>query len=405
MESLLHDLGKQPLWREYLDYKSEKSRLTEKERNDLIEFIDSKKYEDTVKKILNGEGLGIPAKIHINKMGKSKKRVIYSFGDDENRVLKLISYLLYRYDGKQSPGCYSFRKGLSAQKAIRKLTNTPGISEMWCYKSDINDYFNSISVPLLLPILERVVDGDELLYRFLRQTLSENKSVYENEIIHENRGVMAGTPTAPFLANIYLTEMDLYFTDNKIIYARYSDDIIVFAKTEKELLEHRDVLHEFLNKYKLSVNADKEKIVKPFEAWEYLGVEFKNGEIDLSSATKKKIKGKIKRKARALRRWKLKKNVGDDQTMKVMIRTFNRKFFENKDPHDLTWSRWFFPLVTVKSGFQEIDAYLQQYIRYIPSGCHSKKNYKIKFGKLKELGYKSLVNEYYVFKKSNTNRN
>jgi hypothetical protein len=388
---------------EYLNYKSEKSHFTEKEKKELEEFINFKKYENAVAKILNGEGLSIPSKIRINKMGGNKKRTVYSFRDDENLVLKLLSYLLYRYDDKQSPGCYSFRKGVGVQKAIREITDTPGISEMWCYKSDIKDYFNSISVPLLLPLLEQVIGDDGPLCRFLSKTLSENKAVYENEIVCENRGVMAGTPISPFLANIYLKEMDSYFVDGKIIYARYSDDVIVFAKTEKELTEYKNVIYGFLSKYGLSINAKKEKTAKPFEAWEYLGVEFKNGKLDLSDATKQKIKGKIRRKARALRRWKLKKNAGDDQAMKAMIRTFNQKFFENKNPRDLTWSRWFFPLVTEKSGFLEIDAYLQQYIRYIPNGRHGKTNYKIKYGKLKELGYKSLVNEYYKFKKQKGN--
>ena len=109
-------------------------------------------------------------------------------------------------------------------------------------------------------------------------------------------------------------------------------------------------------------------------------------------------KGKIKRKARALRRWKLRKNATDDQTMKVMIRIYNKKFFECGSRHELTWSRWFFPIVTEEIGFKQIDAYLQQYIRYIPTGCHSKKNYKTTYKKLKELGYRSLVNEYYKFK-------
>ena len=45
-----------------------------------------------------------------------------------------------------------------------------------------------------------------------------------------------------------------------------------------------------------------------------------------------------------------------------------------------------------------VDEYLQQYIRYIYSGKHNKKNYKlVPYVKLKRLGYKSLVHEYYLF--------
>ena len=397
MESILQQLDRHSVWQEYLEYKSEKNRLTEKEKADLSEFIELKKYKRAAGNILNSEPMSIPQKKQINKLGGSK-RVVYSFTDDENTVLKLLSYLLYRYDDQLASGCYSFRKGFSVQKAINKIINTPGISKMWSYKLDIKNYFNSISVPVLLPILKKTVSDDPLLFQFFCRMLSENSAYYEGEIVQENRGAMAGTPTSPFLANIYLKELDSYFTDRGIIYARYSDDIIVFAQTEEELAEYRDTLYRFLSKYELTVNEKKEKITKPAEAWEYLGVEYKNGRTDLSSSTKQKLKGKIRRKARALYRWKLRKNASDEQSMKAMIRSFNRKFYENNNPHDLTWSRWFFPVVTEKKGFEEIDAYLQQYIRYISTGCHSKKNYRISYSLLKELGYRSLVNEYYKFR-------
>lgn len=399
MDSILYRLNQESLWLEYLEYKTEKGHLTIKEKTELIEFIHLKKYESVVQRIQNGEGLTIPEKKIINKIGSNKKRVVYSFKEDENRVLKLLSYLLYKYDDKQSPGCFSFRKGYGAHKAIYKIINSHNISNMWCYKLDIKDYFNSISIPILLPILKNVIDDDEFLYHFLELMLSENKACYADKIIEDTRGVMAGTPTSPFLANIYLTELDTYFIDRRILYARYSDDIIVFAWSEEKLIEYKTVIMTFLEKYKLSVNPKKEMVVAPSEPWEFLGVSFQENQIDLSLATRDKLKGKIRRKARALRRWQIKKKTSDEQAMKAMIKVFNRKFFELNDPSDLTWSRWFFPLVTVKDGLSEIDNYLQQYIRYIPSGCHSKKNYKTKYNDLKKLGYKSLVNEYYKFKK------
>ena len=397
MESILNELNQRSVWLEFFEYKLEKDHLSKRDIRELSSFIDQKRYESVVSGILTGGKLSIPKKTLVNKLGGGK-RVVYSFQDDENLVLKLLAYLLYRYDIHQSEGCYSFRKGFGAQKAIHKIINMPDISGMWCYKLDIKNYFNSISVPILLSVLEPVINDDRSLYEFLCGMLSENKAIYEGEIINENRGVMAGTPTSPFLANIYLKEMDEYFTQREIIYSRYSDDIIIFARTPDELTDHKTKIYDFLNKYELSVNTSKEKTTEPGQAWDYLGIEYRNKQIDLSSSTKMKLKGKIRRKARALRRWKLRKNANDDQAIKVMIRVFNKKFYVKHNSHDLTWSRWFFPLVTASTGFKEIDSYLQQYIRYIPTGSHGKKNYKTTYGKLKELGYRSLVNEYYKFK-------
>ena len=53
-------------------------------------------------------------------------------------------------------------------------------------------------------------------------------------------------------------------------------------------------------------------------------------------------------------------------------------------------------------SLKEIDIYMCQYIRYILSGKHKgyKKNAKIPYSKLKQLGFKPLVNEFWKTRKS-----
>lgn len=85
--------------------------------------------------------------------------------------------------------------------------------------------------------------------------------------------------------------------------------------------------------------------------------------------------------------------------MKGLINRFNRKFFDCGDADTLTWSRWFFPLITKADGLREIDHYLQQNIRFIATGRHGKGNYKkTSYVRLQQLGYRSLVSEYYKFR-------
>lgn len=64
-----------------------------------------------------------------------------------------------------------------------------------------------------------------------------------------------------------------------------------------------------------------------------------------------------------------------------------------------TWSRWFFPLLTTDRGLKEVDAYMQEYIRYAVTGQHNRKNYRISYEQLRQWGYVSLVHEYYRHKK------
>ena len=266
---------------------------------------------------------------------------------------------------------------------------------MWAYKLDIHDYFNSISIPILLPILKRLLADDPDLFRFFERMLTDDRAVADGQVVQEKRGIMAGTPTAPFLADVYLMEVDRYFAEAGVVYARYSDDIILFAPDRETLEGHKDALLGFLAQYRLEVNPSKEKIYAPDEPFEFLGFKCLGRSIDLSEATKLKMKGKIRRAARALHRWQIRKGYDPQRAMKGLIRIFNDKFFESGDPRALTWSRWFFPVITRVDGLREIDSYLQQYIRYLGTGRHTKANYRVRYADLKALGYRSLVREYY----------
>jgi hypothetical protein len=289
---------------------------------------------------------------------------------------------------------------LKVHDAVFKINNAVRKQKMWAYKLDIHDYFNSISIPILLPILKETLADDPLLYQFFENLLT-NPNILINEVVtQEQHGVMAGTPTAPFLADVYLKEVDWHFHNAGIVYARYSDDIILFAPDFETLEQYKATLLGFLKKYQLEVNPSKEKVYSPNEAYEFLGFKCHGHDIDISEATKKKMKGKISRQARALLRWKNKKGLDSEKAMKALINYFNRKFFESDDPETLTWSRWFFPVINQTEGLKEIDHYLQQNIRFLNTGRHNKINYKVDYERLKELGYKSLVNEYYKFKDS-----
>ena len=397
MESIISQLTQQETWEEFLAYRLMKGRFNWHEFDEADAFVDKELYLPLATQIAQGEGLGIPTKKLVNKMGSGKKRVVYSFAPDEMLILKLIAFLLYKYDNQFSPNCYAFRRGLKAHDAVFKINKAIESQKMWAYKLDIHDYFNSIDIDILLPMLKAMLADDKPLFQFFEKLLTQNLAIYNGQVVEEKHGVMAGTPTAPFLADVFLKEVDRYFYDQGVVYARYSDDIIMFAPDSETLEQYKKKICHFLAQYHLEVNPDKEKIYSPDEAYEFLGFKCHGHNIDISEATKKKMKGKISRQARALLRWKNKKGLDSDRAMKALINYFNRKFFESDDPEMLTWSRWFFPVINQTEGLKEIDHYLQQNIRFLSTGKHNKANFRIDYDKLKELGYRSLVNEFYKY--------
>ena len=398
MESIITQLTHQETWEAFLAYRLMKGRFNWHEFDEADAFVEREDYLPLVTKIAEGGCLGIPTKKLVNKMGSGKKRVVYSFAPDEMLVLKLIAFLLYKYDDQFAPNCYAFRRGLKAHDAVFNINKAIRDQKMWAYKLDIHDYFNSIDVDLLLPMLKTMLADDPSLYQFFEKLLTTKLAVCNGQVIEEKHGVMAGTPTAPFLADVFLNEVDHYYYNKGVTYARYSDDIILFAPDVETLEQYKNQMCYFLAQHHLEVNPDKEKIYSPDEAYEFLGFKCHGRDIDISEATKKKMKGKISRKARALWRWSSKNHIEPEKAMKGLINYFNRKFFENDDPEMLTWSRWFFPVINQTAGLKEIDHYLQQNIRFLRTGKHNKTNYRIDYDQLKELGYKSLVNEYYKYK-------
>ncbi len=401
--SILDELASPQNWRDYYELKCEKksgSGFGESELDALFAFIAKERYIPLAAAIKRGEGFSLPQKRLINKLGSDRKRIVYSFSEDENLALKLMARLLYRYDAAMSPSLYSFRRDMGVKRAIRALNGVPGISAMYCVKLDIKDYFNSVDVELLLPILESILKDDAELFAFLKTLLSADAAIENGLVVREKRGVMAGTPISPFLANIYLNELDAYFDGLCAPYARYSDDIIVFAPDKQTLDEYEAAIRAKLSAKRLAVNEKKVFRYAPGEAWEFLGVSCLGGEIDLCAATKAKLKGKLNRKARALYRWKVKKHASDEQAMRAYIRAINRKLYDNPVSTETTWARWFFPLITVTDGLCELDAYIRDNIRFVASGRYRKANYRVEHKKLQEMGCRSLVNEYYRFKAS-----
>ena len=399
MESIIDQLGSQEAWEAFLAYRLQKGRFNWHEFDEADTYVAEARYLPLAKKIAQGERLGFPEKLLVNKMGSGKKRVVYRYDEDSMRMLKLLAYLLYRYDDRFAPNCYAFRRGLDAHDALRRVNRSLHGQPMWAYKLDIHNYFNSIPIPKLLPMLRELLADDPCSYAFFERMLTERHVVYRGKVLEEDHGIMAGTPTAPFLANVYLSAVDHHFAEAGVRYARYSDDIILFAPDLETLEQHKAVLLGFLNQLELEVNHDKERLFTPEEPFEFLGFRCHGHDIDIADASLQKMKGKIRRQARALMRWRTRKGLSAEDAMKALIRYFNHKLFESDDPETLTWSRWFFPMLTRTEGMNEIDRFLQQHLRYLATGKHNKANYRTSYEQLKALGYKSLVHEYWEFKK------
>lgn len=394
-------------WMAFLNEKRERQHLSRQEEERIREFIDRQAYLPLCKACREGVfPASLPLRRSINKEGSSRKRIVYTFPGDEGIFLKFVAHALNQYEDIFPDNCYAFRCRTGVKEAIRRLQEDRRAEEGWCLKTDISNYFNSIDVTRLLPMLTFLQEKNPEIHTLLVRLLTEERALEGNRPIRESHGVMAGTPISPFLANLYLTEVDRFFGESGVLYLRYSDDILLFARSREELIHRQEQLNGMLAAFGLSVNPEKTDITGPGEGFEFLGFSCRQGEVDLSANTLRKTRARIRRKSEALRRWQRKKGLSPDKAAVGLIHTMNRKFYGCSDPPGgeedrkdiFTWSRWFFPLLTTDKGLREIDSFLQEYIRYTVTGRHYKGNYRISHGQLQRWGYVSLVHEYYRHK-------
>ena len=394
--TLLSELRNREAWETFYRDKTSNNLLTKKEISELDSFLAEERYLN-----IDPFSFGYPQKMTISRMGFGKKRTVYAYSPDEMWVLKLLAFLLYRYDDKISPSCYAFRKNRTAKNAFDSILAIENLNEKYVVKSDIHDYFNSMDTQLLMEKVRQVIDDDEDTVRFMETLLMQDKCYYNGELIQEKRGGMAGVPLASFWANIYLADIDQYFEENKIPYYRYSDDVLFFASSQTEADSYLDKFKEMLVNKNLTLNEEKTEIVPPHGQWSFLGFSYQGGTIDIAPAAVQKVKDRIRRKAHKLYLNGKRKHYPYDKTAKSMIRSFDNRFYDLTGNNRFTWTRYYFPLINTSQGLHKIDEYMLEYLRYLYTGSHTKKNYEISYAHLKKLGYTPLVAEYYSWKKEN----
>ena len=136
--SILHRIAQKETWDAFYECKIDDGHLSPTVSRKLNSFIEKEKYRPVIERLLAGETFSTPLKKEISKIGKQKKCIVYTFKNDENLVLKLLTHLLVReYDHLFSPNLYSFRVDSGVKKAIRRITATPHIKDYYSYKIDM----------------------------------------------------------------------------------------------------------------------------------------------------------------------------------------------------------------------------------------------------------------------------
>ena len=393
---MLEILSDPEKWLAFFRQKTEGGHLYKTEEDDLRRFIENGEYRAVAGDLQAGAPLPYPRAAIICKHHTGKKRTVFLFPREVNYALKLLAWGLRRYDGVFSPRLFSFRRGTDVHQAIRSLLQVRGLGDMYAYKADIHDYFNSVDVEKLLPMLRQILKDDAPLYGFLAGMLRCPYALQDGQPVRMRKGIMAGMPLSAFLANVYLMPLDSAMEASGLVYARYSDDIIIFAPGEAALEDGIRRIHAILKERGLEINPDKEARIRPREPWTFLGFTCSGGKVDVAEASVRKLKAKMRRKTRALMRWRIRNNKDGGKAARAFIRRFNQKLYGSPRRGELTWARWYFPLLNTDRSLRALDHYMQDCIRYLATGTRGKQRFSLRYETMKQWGYRPLVHAYYT---------
>lgn len=183
-------------------------------------------------------------------------------------------------------------------------------NDFYILKFDIKKYFFNIDHDILLKLLSKYLNVDELL--IIKNILDSTNLEYINTKINYfnnkynldlpsyslNKGLSIGSVCSQMLAVFYLNEFDHFIKEklNCKYYIRYMDDGIIIDNDKERLKKVFNVLKELIKKYKLEFN-NKTRIYNSTCGFNFLGINYYviNKRIikRISKRNKKKIIKKI----------------------------------------------------------------------------------------------------------------
>lgn len=395
-EELLQDIN----WEETYNKLMNKAYISKEDKEEITK-LNMLYKEQIVEQLISGEyKWSIPEKIEIAKQGSKKKRIVYKYNIVDRYILGVLYRAISRvYNNQFSNLCFSYKKGQSTSSAIwaikeNKLSNEIGV------KVDIHSYFNSVSRERVTELINEWFPGG--LNKSIKKLMLDDRVYFHGQLINEWKSLIPGCALGSFFANACLKEVDEHFENMNITYARYSDDIILFDKTEEDVQKHLDYIIKSIGEYGLTMNPDKYTFFKENEAVEYLGLRIReDGKIDIANHAKQKIKKQIHRWCRKERVEIEKGNTTFEKAARGILRRFNYKNMICSLTGDNTfgWCGYSFKYITTTDSLKELDLYVKDCIRALKTGKHNKANYKaVSEEEFNSLGFTSLVTMYHTYK-------
>jgi len=175
---------------------------------------------------------------------------------------------------------YAFRKGKGVLKAINR---TKDFLKTYSHvaKADVDDFFDSLNQEKLLVVLQKVIEDKKII--MLISLFLKNGMMKQNEWQDKSQGVYQGDVLSPVLSNLYLHSFDDALEKRGVDFVRFADDMLFFAKSEKEAKKNLAIATAYLKALDLNFGEDKSYLASVHEGFEFLGLRFKDKSIQMDN--------------------------------------------------------------------------------------------------------------------------
>ena len=222
-------------------------------------------------------------RVYIPKPGSTKKRPlnIPTMYDRAMQALHALS-LSPVAEATADPRSFGFRKHRNAQDAAQYafICLSGKNSAKWVLEGDIKGCFDNINHEWLL---DNIPMDKSILKQFLKAGF-----VYNRHLNPTKAGTPQGGIISPILANMTLDGMEsaiasMYHVDkkgkidkrrynrHKVNFARYADDFIVTADSEKTAEALAELIKRFLKERGLELSEEKTHITHIADGFDFLG--------------------------------------------------------------------------------------------------------------------------------------
>ena len=183
----------------------------------------------------------------------------------------LLNVIQPIFDPEFHPSSYGYRPGRSCQMAVaeaEKYMNHRGYKHV--VDMDLSKCFDRLDHELIIEGINRKISDGKVL-KLVRQFLEAgvmNDGTFEDTKV----GSPQGGVISPLIANIYLDYFDQAMKEKGIHIIRYADDILIFARTQRQARRYKEIAFGILeDELKLVVNQEKTQITSVDQGVKYLG--------------------------------------------------------------------------------------------------------------------------------------